>query len=84
MRKSYYVMHKLLRYAKNVLCYAVIITLCGNYYVMWRHTRSPNYLLTCSYLLKVLSSLAGHQRASIFLQSPLEAANCGSFSHACG
>ena len=27
MRKSYYVMHKLLRYAKNVLRYAVIITL---------------------------------------------------------
>ena len=39
MRKSYYVMHKLLRYAKNVLRYAVIITLCGNYYVMRRHTR---------------------------------------------
>ena len=32
-------MHKLLRYAKNVLRYAVIITLCGNYYVMRRHTR---------------------------------------------
>ena len=30
-------MHKLLRYAKNVLRYAVIITLCGNYYVMRRH-----------------------------------------------
>ena len=28
MRKSYYVMHKLLRYAKKR------ITLCGNYYVM--------------------------------------------------
>ena len=40
MRKSYYVMHKLLRYANNVLRYAVIITLCGNYYVMRRHTRS--------------------------------------------
>ena len=40
MRKSYYVMHKLLRFAKNVLRYAVIITLCGNYYVMWRHTWS--------------------------------------------
>ena len=39
MRKSYYVMYKLLRYAKNVLRYAVIITLCGNYYVMRRHTR---------------------------------------------
>ena len=39
MRKSYYVMHKLLRYAKKVLRYAVIITLCGHYYVMWRHTR---------------------------------------------
>ena len=33
-------MHKLLRYAKNVLRYAVIITLCGNYYVMRRHTRT--------------------------------------------
>ena len=40
MRKSYYVMHKLFRYAKNVLRYAVIITLCGNDYVMRRHTRS--------------------------------------------
>ena len=39
MRKSYYFMHRLLRYAKNVLRYAVIITLCGNYYVMWNHTR---------------------------------------------
>ena len=28
MRKSYYVKHKLLRYAKNVLRYAAIITLC--------------------------------------------------------
>ena len=28
MRKSYYVMHKLLRYAKHVLGYAAIITLC--------------------------------------------------------
>ena len=28
MRKSYYVMHKLLRYAKNVLRYATIIILC--------------------------------------------------------
>ena len=28
MRKSYYVMHKLLRYAKNVLHYAAIVTLC--------------------------------------------------------
>ena len=28
MRKSYYVMHKLLRYAKNVLRYGPIITLC--------------------------------------------------------
>ena len=28
MRKSYYVMHKLLRYAKNVSRYAAIITLC--------------------------------------------------------
>ena len=28
MRTSYYVMHKLLRYAKNVLRYAAIITLC--------------------------------------------------------
>ena len=28
MRKSHYVMHKLLRYAKNVLRYAAIITLC--------------------------------------------------------
>ena len=28
MRKSYDVMHKLLRYAKNVLRYAAIITLC--------------------------------------------------------
>ena len=28
MRKSYYVMHNLLRYAKNVLRYAAIITLC--------------------------------------------------------
>ena len=42
MRKSYYVMHKLLRYAENVLRYAVIITLCGNYYVMRRHTRPPS------------------------------------------
>ena len=42
MRKSYYVMHKLLSYAKNVLRYAVIITLCGNYYVMWRHTRTKH------------------------------------------
>ena len=41
MRKSYYVMHKLLRYAKNVLRYAVIITLCGKYYVMRRHRRAP-------------------------------------------
>ena len=41
MRKSYYVMHKLLLYAKNVLSYSVIITLCGNYYVMRRHTRPP-------------------------------------------
>ena len=40
MRKSYFVMHKLLHYAKNVLRYAVIITLCGNYYFMWRHKRS--------------------------------------------
>ena len=40
MRKSYYVVHKLLRYAKNVLRYAVIITLCGNYYVMRRHKRA--------------------------------------------
>ena len=40
MRKSYYVMHKLLRYAKHVLRYAVIITLCGNYYVMRRHNRA--------------------------------------------
>ena len=40
IRKSYYVMHKLLRYAKNVLRYAVIIILCGNYYVMRRHMRS--------------------------------------------
>ena len=39
MRKSYYVMHKVLRYAKKLLRYAVIITLCGNYYVMWRHNR---------------------------------------------
>ena len=38
MRNSYYVMHKVLRYAKNVLRYAVIITLCANYYVMWRHS----------------------------------------------
>ena len=40
MRKSYYVMHKLLRYAKNVLRYAAIITLCvdGSYYVMRRNT----------------------------------------------
>ena len=28
MRKSYYDMHKLLRYAKNILHYAAIITLC--------------------------------------------------------
>ena len=28
MRTSYYVMHKLLRYAKNLLRYAAIITLC--------------------------------------------------------
>ena len=28
MRTSYYVMHKLLRYAKNVLRYAAIISLC--------------------------------------------------------
>ena len=28
MRKSNYVMHKLLRYTKNVLRYAAIITLC--------------------------------------------------------
>ena len=28
MRKSYYVMHKLLRYANNLLRYAAIITLC--------------------------------------------------------
>ena len=28
MRKSYYVIHKLLRYAKNVLRYPAIITLC--------------------------------------------------------
>ena len=34
-------MHKLLRYAKNVLRYAVIITLCGNYYVMRRHMHAP-------------------------------------------
>ena len=27
----------LLRYAKKLLRYAVIITLCGNYYVMRRH-----------------------------------------------
>ena len=39
MRKSYYVMHKLLRYAKKLLRYAVIITLCGKYYVMRRHRR---------------------------------------------
>ena len=39
MRKSYCVMHKLLRYATKLLRYAVIITLCGNYYVMRRHTR---------------------------------------------
>ena len=37
MRKSDYVMHKLLRYAKKVSRYAVSITLWGNYYVMWRH-----------------------------------------------
>ena len=42
-QKSYYVMHKLLRYATNVLRYAVIITLCGNYYVMRRHNRSASY-----------------------------------------
>ena len=40
MGKSYYVMHKLLRYAKNVLRYAVIITLCGNDYVMRRHNHA--------------------------------------------
>ena len=40
MRKSYYVLHKLLRYAKKLLRYAVIITLCGNYYVMRRHRRA--------------------------------------------
>ena len=40
MRKSDYVMHKLLRYAKKLLRYAVSITLCGNYYVMRRHRRT--------------------------------------------
>ena len=45
MRKSDYVMHTLLRYAKNVLRYAVIITLCGNYYVMRRHTRRQRALV---------------------------------------
>ena len=37
MRKSYYVMQQLLCSAKNVLRYAIIITLCGNYYIMRHH-----------------------------------------------
>ena len=45
MRKSYYVMHKLLRYANIVLRHAVIITLCRNYYVMWRHKCAVRYCL---------------------------------------
>ena len=55
MRKSYYVMHTLLRYAKNVLRYAVIITLCGNYYVMWRHKRLS--LVDSVTLLSTVSSI---------------------------
>ena len=53
MRKSYYVMHKLLRYAKNELRYAVTIKLCGNYYIMWRHMRA---MLLDFYILKHYSS----------------------------
>ena len=34
MRKSYYVMHKLLRYAQVITLCEKCITVCGNYYIM--------------------------------------------------
>ena len=37
MRKSYYVMHKFITLCEKVITLCVIITLCGNYYVMRRH-----------------------------------------------
>ena len=44
MRKSYFVMQNLLGYVrpmrKKYMGYAIIITLCVNYYVMGRHTRA--------------------------------------------
>ena len=48
MRKSYYVMHKLLRYAKKC------ITLCGNYYVMrklLRYVASQSFVRGSTVLL---------------------------------
>ena len=63
MRKIYYVMHKLLRYAKHLLRYAVIITLCGNYYVMRKLLSyvASQTIMTCLGRVNFSLSLTPHK-----------------------